>query len=439
MILDGLFRDPTLSDLLSDQQRLAYLLEAELALAEGLAAAGFCHIEDVLALRQHCALFKPDLTALQRGMTQDGVIIPALVKALRVGLAPAPARALHFGATSQDIMDTATVLEARAVLAHFEHLLRDLVAALLPLIQQHQQDLVAGRTRSQQAAPINLGLKIARWLEPLLRQLERLEPLRQDVLYLQLAGAAGNCAAYQDRAQTVRQVMAEHLQLQAQGGWHTQRDRIQQLSHWCATTTTALGKMALDWMLMAQSEVGECLLSNGGGSSTLPHKSNPVTAEIIQTLARRAAQQAAELQLSGLAAHERDGVAWSHEWLALPELYQMTGAALQHSHTGLQHLTFDTQQMRHNLWASRGLLFAETLRFQLEATQHSNAPQIIDTCIAQLRSQTNTNTDLLDLVNAQADTTFTRQSLTTDLLHAGCTQEDIERVLSRAQAWLPHV
>lgn len=438
MILDGLFRDPSLSDMLSDNQRIDRYIAVELALAEGLAAANFCTAADVAILRAHCNAFKPNLTALQLGMTQDGVIIPALVKALREGLAPSHAQALHFGATSQDIMDTATVLEARDVLEHFEQLIRELVLALVALIQQHQQNLVAGRTRSQQAAPINLALKIARWLEPLLRQLERLKPLRQEVLQLQLAGAAGNCAAYQDRAHVVRYAMAQQLHLEAQGGWHTQRDRIQQLSHWCATTSTALGKMALDWMLMAQSEVGECILQNGGGSSTLPHKSNPVTAEIIQTLARRAAQQSAELQLSGIAAHERDGVAWSHEWLALPELYQMTGAALRHSHTGLQHLVLNTQQMTHNLWATQGVLFAETVRFQLELAQQPNAAQLVAQCISKLSCNSNPNVDLLDLVNAQAGTAFTREGLTADLLHAGCTQEDIQRVLTHAQSWLPN-
>jgi len=436
MILDGLFRDPTLSELLSDSQRVAHLLEVELALAEGLAAAGFCSPEDVAALRAHCATFKPDFSALQRGMTQDGVIIPALIADLRQGLSSQQARALHFGATSQDIMDTATILEARAVLAYFERQLRAIVSTLVPLIHRHQQDLIAGRTRSQQAAPINLALKIARWLEPLLRQLNRLEPLRHDLLHLQLAGAAGNCAAYQDRAHTVRSTMAKQLGLHSAGGWHTQRDRIQQVGHWCATTASVLGKMAFDWMLMAQSEVGECILSNGGGSSTLPHKSNPVTAEIIQTLARRAAQQSAELQLSGIAAHERDGVTWSHEWLALPELYHMTGAALIHSRNGLEHLVFDTDKMMSNLWASRGLLFAETLRFKLEMAQHPQAGQVIKTCIETLRLNTEPNLDLIDLVNAQAGTHFTRASLNQDLLDAGCTSEDIARVLHQAKSWV---
>lgn len=436
MILDGLFRDPILTEALSDSQTVAHLITVELALAEGLAAAQFCTPEDVRALRQHCAQFKPDMTALQQGMTQDGVIIPALVKALRVGLDPVHARALHFGATSQDIMDTAAMLTARDVLDHFEQQLRLVVTALVPLVQKHRQDLVAGRTRSQQAAPINLALKIARWLEPLIKQLERLETLRAEVLHLQLAGAAGNCAAYQERAQIVRDTMAQHLNLGTEGGWHTQRDRIGLLGHWCATTCTLLGKMALDWMLMAQSEVGECILRNGGGSSTLPNKSNPVTAEIIQTLARRAAQQVAELQLAALAAHERDGVAWSHEWLALPELYQMTGAALRHSLTGLQNLELNTQQMLTNLWHSRGLLFAESLRFQLDMAQYPNAGALIADCIATLNQQP--EHDLLALVNQRAGTEFTRAGLSADLLNAGCTQTDIDRVLTQAQAWHAH-
>lgn len=251
MILDGLFRDPSLSDMLSDNQRIDRYIAVELALAEGLA--------------------------------------------------PSHAQALHFGATSQDIMDTATVLEARDVLEHFEQLIRELVLALVALIQQHQQNLVAGRTRSQQAAPINLALKIARWLEPLLRQLERLKPLRQEVLQLQLAGAA-----------------------------------------------------------------------------------------------------------------------------------------LRHSHTGLQHLVLNTQQMTHNLWATQGVLFAETVRFQLELAQQPNAAQLVAQCISKLSCNSNPNVDLLDLVNAQAGTAFTREGLTADLLHAGCTQEDIQRVLTHAQSWLPN-
>ncbi|TGG93385.1 fumarate lyase [Natronospirillum operosum] len=438
-LYDGLFRDPTVSRILDDTQRIQRLLMVERALTEALARAGLCTEADAQAVSAALARFQPDMDAISAGMAQDGVPLPTLIKALKAEIPAVHHRALHHGATSQDIMDTASVLESRELLDHFERQIRQLVQGLAALTAQHRNQLVAGRTRSQQGAPMNLGLKIVRWLAPLVRQLERLQSLRPRLLKVQLAGAVGNLSALQNQAIPVRQALAEQLQLAADGGWHTQRDSLQELATWLAITTTALGKMAHDWMLMAQTEVGEIRFANGGGSSTLPQKSNPVNAELIQTLARRSAHQAAEMLQAGLGAHERDGVSWSSEWLALPELYHCTGAALHQSLMGLQHMEFNPVRLQQNLWQSRGLLFAETLRFRL----HSGQPAGIDAALLLRQSidAVNQNPDspetLIERINTAAGTAFTAAELEADLLHAGCTDPDIDRILQAAQIWMP--
>ena len=431
----GLLSDPKTRDLLSEKQHIKYLLqvEAELALAQG--DVGVIPQDAALAIAEAARQSRPLPQELAAGMAKDGVPIPELLKHLRSDLSRDHARWVHFGATSQDIVDTATVLNARDLLTQFEQRLITLVKLLASLVRDHQGTLISGRTRTQQGAPMSLALKMARWLTPLLRQLDRLEGLKKRLYKVQLAGAVGNLSTLEDKAEPVARRLAERLELHYDGGWHTQRDSIMELGTWLGLTTTALGKMGLDWALMAQTEVGELKFSNGGGSSTLPQKSNPVSAEILQTLATNNAGLVGQLMQAGVSSHERDGGAWSLEWLVLPQLLSNTGAALMQAQVALENIKIDTDAISRNLWQSRGLIFAEMLTFKLSKHRPKDAAgKLVAEGVAQVLADSKGSFTLIDRINKLSDSHFNAQSLANELLHAGCTDAEVLSTLQRAEA-----
>lgn len=432
----GLLSDPPTRELLSEKQQIRMLLKVEAELALAQADAGFIPHDAAKAIAKAAHDLNPLPQELASGMARDGVPIPALLKHLKSDLAADHARWVHYGATSQDIMDTAMVLNCRDLLTLFENRLQQAVKQLTTHIHQHQSTLVTGRTRTQQAAPLSLALKMSRWLSPLLRQLERLQPLKKRLYKLQLAGAVGNLSTMEDYAEPVARRLAERLDLNYDGGWHTQRDSVMELGNWLAMTTTALGKMALDWALMAQTEVGEIRFANGGGSSTLPQKSNPISAETLQTLATNNAGLAGQLMQAGVSGHERDGAAWSTEWLVLPQLLSNTGAALMQVNTALKHMKVNTDAIKHNLWLTRGLVFAETLTFRLSKDRPRDAVnKIVAEGVSQVMADSEGSYTLIDRVNKLAGTRFTAKELSSELLHAGSTDHEVRAVLQRAEAW----
>lgn len=437
-LFQGLLTDFEVTRLLSEDRQIAHMLkvEAELALAQG--DVGLIPADAAQAISNAIGTLHLTPQDLQAGTAKDGIPVPALVHHIKARLSEKQAPWAHYGATSQDIMDTALILTCREVLDLIEARLRLTVHHLASLTEQHQGQLVAGRTRSQQGAPMNLGLKISGWLRPLVRQLERLGDLRKRLYKVQLAGAVGNLSALSQQADATAARLAERLDLAYEGGWHTQRDSITELGGWLAMTNGALGKMAYDLMLMAQTEVGEVRFADGGGSSTLPQKSNPVKAELIQTLASQSASLAGQLYQSAVSAHERDGAAWTGEWLTLPVLLSHTGTALAHSLSALDNLIIDANALERNLWQSRGLLFAETLTFQLGQAQSRDAAKKLVTqeVHAILADPAGTET-LIDRVNAAAGTEYSATGLANELLHAGSTDQDIARALTRARDWPP--
>lgn len=437
-LFQGLLTDAEVTQHLSEQRQIDHMLtvEAELAMAQG--DVGLIPADAATVIARAIKALSLTPKDLQAGTARDGIPVPALVQRIKATLSAEHAQWVHFGATSQDIMDTALVLTCRDVLTLTEHRLRLTVQQLTELAEQHENHLIAGRTRSQQGAPLNLGLKITGWFRPLVRQLERLGPLQERLYKVQFAGAVGNLSALQDQADAAAARLAERLELNYDGGWHTQRDSLTELGGWLAMTTGALGKIAYDWTLMAQTEVGEIRFADGGGSSTLPQKSNPVKAELIQTLASQSAGLAGQLYQSAVTAHERDGAAWTAEWLTLPALLSHSGTALAHTLSALDNLIIDTQALERNLWQSRGLLFAETLTFRLSQQQPRDRAKklVTDAVHAILADPTGTDT-LIDQVNAMAGTNFTAEVLADELLHAGSTDPELARGLKGARDWLP--
>lgn len=385
----ALFSDGDVAPLFADDALIAQMIVIERALARAEGQLGVIPAEAAAAIDTALAgcVIAPE--ALAAGTAADGVPVPALVKALRQAVGEKAGHYVHWGATSQDIYDTALVCQLRDALAAMQRRLDAIIGELASLAERHRQTPMLGRTRGQQATPTSFGLKAACWAMPLLRHRQRLAEVMPRVLVASLGGAVGNLSALGDRALAVADGFAAELNLVAAAiPWHAQRDGLVELAGWCALVCGSLGKIAQDVMQLSQNEVGELREGRGGGSSTMPNKANPVLSEAVVALARTCAGLAGTMSLAMLHAQERDGSAWQQEWLALPQIVVACGAALARMGALLDGLVVDTDRMRANLAATNGLVMAEAASFAL--VKHMSRPEaqalVKDGCAEAMRS-----------------------------------------------------
>jgi 3-carboxy-cis,cis-muconate cycloisomerase len=324
--LAGLLGDAEVAALLGPEAELAAMLRFEAALAAAEARHGVIPDEAAAAIADGIAGFRPDVAALARGTARDGVVVSELMRQIRAAVGEPHAARVHFGATSQDAIDTGLVLRLRAVLPVLGARLAGVVSALDDLEARFGGRPLMGRTRMQAAIPITVGARIASWRGPLVRQAARLDALLPELLVVQFGGAAGTLDKLGDKGPAVRATLAEGLGLGDAPQWQSQRDRVVALGSWLATTAGALGKLGQDVALMAELG-GEIALAGGGASSAMPHKANPVGAEVLVALARYTAVQAGGLQQAMVHEQERSGAAWTLEWLLLPPMLVATAAA----------------------------------------------------------------------------------------------------------------
>ncbi|MEJ6388118.1 lyase family protein [Gymnodinialimonas ulvae] len=295
----------------------------------------------------------------------NGVVIPELVAAFRKALdAPEHGQYLHWGATSQDIQDTALILRMRQVLSLIEGRLKAALDRLADLAEAEADTPQVARTYGQAAVPSSFGAQVAAWGWPVLRLLERLAALRGRVLAVSLSGAAGTSSRLGDDPAALRAGLAEALGLADPGAsWHTDRSRILELSQWLADVSSCTGKLGQDVLTGARSDIGELRLSGAGSSSTMPQKQNPVAASVLVALARFAPAQLAVLsQPHGEA---RDGAAWFAEWLSLPPLAMAAARSAALMVETLDALTPERAVMAARIDAGHGTLHAEALSFAL--------------------------------------------------------------------------
>ena len=394
-IYGGLFADPEILDLFSDAAEIAAMLRMEAALAVAEGEAGVIPNNAARRIAETAGALVIDPASLAAGTASAGAPVPALVVALRDAVGADAAHYVHWGATSQDVIDTGLVLRLRDVLEIFAARLTALSAQLASLARDHRATLMVGRTRSQQATPTTFGLKVAGWRQPLRRHAVRLDELRPRLVVLSLGGAAGTLAALGDKALAIEAAMARELGLGVPTlPWHSQRDSIAELAGWLSLVTGSLGKIGVDLILLAQSEVREISPGSGGGSSTMPQKANPVGDEALVSLARFNAGLVSSLHHALGPAHERDGAAWQTEWLALPQMVVATGAALRRAGAVLDDLVIDSVRMRANLDAANGLVLAEAAAFALAAHMSRAEAQALvkDAC----RAVTATGRHLID-------------------------------------------
>jgi 3-carboxy-cis,cis-muconate cycloisomerase len=379
----GLLSDSETAHLMSDAAEISAMIRVEKALAIVEAKLGIIPAPEAEALVAALDEAFIDPGALGEGMKRDGVAAPALVAALKEQIPPAAAQWLHWGATSQDVAELSLLLRLRQVLDLVGIRLDGLIRTLALMAREHRATICLARTRSQQAAPTLFGLKAANWLQPLLRHRARLDEIRPRLLAVQFGGATGTLSALGTRGIAVMDALADELDLARAEPWHASRDRIEEFAALMAMIATSLGRMGADFTLLAQSEIGEVGFAGAGGSSTLPQKQNPVIAEVLVALARFAATQSGALHQAAIHVNERDGAAWTLEWLALPPLIGATGAALARAGEALEALRVDPARMRGNLAATRGLVLSEAASFALaEHMPRGDAVKIVKQAVA---------------------------------------------------------
>ncbi|WP_142846477.1 3-carboxy-cis,cis-muconate cycloisomerase [Telmatospirillum sp. J64-1] len=424
-----LFSDPDVAPLLDEDAQIQAMLRVEAALAR---AEGLCGVipaeaaEKIAAVAETLTLDPRDLAV---GTARDGVPVPALVERLRQAVGGEAARYVHWGATSQDIVDTALVLNLRDSVAIIDGRLEDLAQRLAGLVAEHRATPLAARTRMQQATPTSFGLKLAGWLAPLLRHRDRLGELRGRVFTLSFGGASGNLAALGGDALAVEAALAEELGLAtALLPWHVQRDGIMELAGWLALVTGSLGKIGTDMVLLSQSEVGEVRLAAAGGSSTMPNKTNPVGPEALIALARHNATQIGAIHQAALQEHERGGPGWQLEWMVLPSMAVAAAASLRHGQTLFEGLSVEAERMRANIAASQGLLLAEAASFAL--AQHMPRPEaqklVKEACRKVVAGEGRLSEVLPRLTDAPVDW----RKLDDPSLHLGASEPLIDRFLA---------
>ncbi|WGR74151.1 MULTISPECIES: 3-carboxy-cis,cis-muconate cycloisomerase [unclassified Bradyrhizobium] len=369
-----------------DRSTLQNMLDFEAALARAEAAIGVIPAAAVASIEAACKAGSFDLAALAEGATRSGNLAIPLVKALTANVAKTDseaARYVHWGATSQDVIDTATMLTLRAGSDALDADLSRAIKGFAALARSHRNTAMVARTWLQHALPMPFGLKAAEYAASLARARCRLRRLRREGLALQFGGAAGTLAALGDKGLAVAERLAQELNLALpEAPWHTHRDRIAEAASSLAILAGSCGKIARDVSLMMQTDVAEAFEPAGegrGGSSTMPHKRNPVAAASALGAATMAPQLAATILAAQVQDHERSAGPWHAEWPTLPQLMLVTSGALAAIVDIAEGLDVDASRMRSNLDATHGLIMAEAVSMALaEKVGKSNAHHLVE-------------------------------------------------------------
>jgi 3-carboxy-cis,cis-muconate cycloisomerase len=439
-IFAPLFTDEEISALFSDGAFVHALVEVEIALARGEGRLGV--IPPMVAARiAEVRADRIDTEALTKGTLRSGFPIIALVEELRKQVGSEAAPFVHWGATTQDIMDTACILQLRSATELFKTRLMEIVRHLSALADRHRNLVVAGRTHGQQALPITFGIKVAAWLTPLLRHLQRLEEILPRMLVVQFGGAAGTLAALGAKGLAVMQALAEELRLGVPlMPWHAQRDSLVEFAGWLSLVTGSLGKMAQDIILLAQTEVGEVGESaepGRGGSSTMPQKSNPITSELIVAAARTNASLLSAMHNAQIQEQERATHGWQMEWLALPQMMLLTSGALKHALYLASHLQADGKTMRANIGRANDVILAEAAVFALARVMpKKKAEELVKKACAMAADETK---PLIDVVQKLSEGEVPHGSIDWQTLakpekYLGASEEILDRVLETARS-----
>jgi 3-carboxy-cis,cis-muconate cycloisomerase len=372
-VLDSaLFRDafgtPAMRAVFSDHALVGRYIEVEIALAKAEARCGVIPREAAETIAKHPGIAALDFELLRQETDNVGYPILPLVHQMSRQCGEA-GRYVHWGATTQDIMDTATVLQIRDALRLIENDIAELRRILADLSRRYRDTPMAGRTHLQQALPVTFGYKTAIWLAMFDRHTERLAQLKPRVLVGSFAGAAGTLASLGNKGFEVQEALCKELGLGIPvSTWHVARDSLAEAINFLALVTGSLGKIALDIMIMASTEfreVYEPFVKGRGASSTMPQKRNPISSELMLAASKAVRQHAGLMLDAAIQDFERATGPWHAEWIAIPESFVLTAGALHQAKFALGGLIVDEAQMAKNLDISRGLIVAEAVMMGL--------------------------------------------------------------------------
>jgi len=372
-VLDSiLFRDafgtPRMREVFSDTSLIGRYVEVEIALAKAEAKCGVIPADAAAAIAKRADASALDFDRLREETDNVGYPILPLVHQIATQCGEA-GRYVHWGATTQDIMDTAVVLQLREGFRLIEDDIAALRGTLADLSRRYRDTPMAGRTHLQQALPITFGYKTSIWLAMFDRHAERLQQLKPRVLVGQFAGAAGTLASLGDKGFEVQKALCEELGLGVPvSTWHVARDGFAETVNFLALVTGSLGKIALDIMIMASTEFAEVyepFVKGRGASSTMPQKRNPISSELMLAASKAVRQHAGLMLDATIHDFERATGPWHAEWIAIPESFVLTSGALHQARFALGGLIVDETQMAKNLEISRGLIVAEAVMMGL--------------------------------------------------------------------------
>jgi 3-carboxy-cis,cis-muconate cycloisomerase len=369
LIFRDIFTTEAMRRVFSDEQRTAYYLEIEAALARVQGRLGIIPADAAREIESKCKIENIDLNKLKLQTERIGYPILGVVQQIVAICADGLGEWCHWGATTQDITDTATVMQIRAALALVEADMERIAAALADLARRYRLTPMAGRSNLQQAVPITFGFKAASLLAAFQRHRQRLKELRPRVLVGEFAGAAGTLSSLGADGLKVQAALMQELGLgQPEIAWHTVRDRIGEVGAFLALLTGTLGKISMDVKLLMQTEVGEMFEpfhEGRGSSSTMPQKRNPISSLYIHANTALVRQHAAALFEAAVADHERSTGPWEIEWIALPEIFLLSAGALAQTRVVVEGLQVDEAQMRANLDITHGTIVSEAVMMGL--------------------------------------------------------------------------
>lgn len=401
-LFDGVLAAGAVRAEVSDTAWLQAMLDVEAAIVHAQAEVGLVSADIAERVAAACRASAFDVAELARGATAVGNPAAPLVRALVARLDDEAAARVHYGATSQDVVDSAAMLVAHRATRPLLTDLRKVAARLATLTGEHAHTLQVGRTLLQQAQPVTFGLVTAGWLVGVDDATDRLAEVRDERLAAQFGGATGTLAAYGDDGAAVHAAVARRLHLaEPVLPWHTTRTRVAELAGALATVCGTVATIARDVTLLAQTEVAEVREAGpdgAGGSSAMPHKQNPVAATAALGSARQAPGLAATLYASMEQEHERAAGAWHAEWRPFTELLRCTGSAVAWLATSLDRLHVDAHRMRANLDATGGVLLAE--RVTAELADHTGRLAAHDAVTRCCRQALDGGTDLVDVLAA---------------------------------------
>jgi 3-carboxy-cis,cis-muconate cycloisomerase len=440
-IFRDIFSTPEMRQVFSDEARTARYLEIEAALARVQARLGIIPEEAAREIERQCRIENIDLARLKQQTERIGYPILGVVQQI-VGLcSDGLGEWCHWGATTQDITDTAAVLQIRAALALVENEMEAVAAALAELSRRHRDTPMAGRSNLQQAVPLTFGFKTAALLAAMQRHRERLQQLRPRVLVGEFGGAVGTLASLGSDGLKVQAALMDELGLgHPEIAWHTVRDRIGEVACFLGLLSGTLGKISMDVKLLMQTEVAEVhepFHEARGSSSTMPQKRNPISCLYIHSTAALIRQHVAALLEAAVADHERSTGPWEIEWLALPEIFLLASGALAQTRLLLEGLEVDAARMRANLDLTRGMIVSEAVMMGL--APHLGRQRAHDLVYDICRKVTASGEPLLGLLaqDAEIGKHLSRAELgqmCDPARYLGLAGEMVDRVLAREAA-----